>query len=232
MQPFIGMAGIGLAIACSGAAAADPVVVLELYTSQGCSACPPADALLHELSQQDGVMAFSFHVNYWDYIGWADTFASRDNGQRQKTYAHGFGERMVYTPEMVVQGQAAVVGHKAAKIKALIDKVRDLPPAAEVEAVRDGDMIRVTLLPAEAPDDEAEVYVIRFLPQATVQIGRGENAGREVTYSNVVMDWHLAEIWSGKDRQELSLPVTGDLPVAVLVQERGQGPVLAAALAR
>ncbi|WP_240722248.1 thioredoxin family protein [Poseidonocella sp. HB161398] len=216
----------------ANAAAADPVVVLELYTSQGCSACPPADELLNELSSEDGVLAFSFHVDYWDYIGWTDTFGSRENGQRQKMYAKGFGERMVYTPQLVIQGQAAVVGHKAEKVNSVIGKLRQHQPEARITAVREGDLVRVTVSPVSKPVDASELYVVRFQPEATVKIGKGENAGREITYSNVVTDWHLAEFWSGDAPEEYDLPVMGDQPVAVLLQKRGQGPVIAAALAR
>ncbi|WP_172330379.1 thioredoxin family protein [Mangrovicoccus sp. HB161399] len=213
-------------------AAADPVVVLELYTSQGCSACPPADELLNELADEDGVLAFSFHVDYWDYIGWTDTFGSRENGQRQKVYAKGFGERMVYTPQLVIQGQAAMVGHKAEKIEAMIQKLRGHKPEARLDAVRDGDMVRVTVAPIAQPAAASELYLVRYQPEATVKIGKGENAGREITYSNIVTDWHLAEYWDGSSPEEYDLPVMGDQPVAVLLQRRGQGPVVAAALAR
>ncbi len=231
MRQIIGATCMSLTLA-GLPAAADPVVVLELYTSQGCSACPPADELLNDLAAEDGVLAFSFHVDYWDYIGWTDTFGSRENGQRQKIYAKGFGERMVYTPQLVIQGQSAVVGHKASKIEEMIGKLKHRKPEAEIEAVRDGDMIRVTVAPAAQSAAASELYLVRFQPQATVRIGKGENAGREITYSNVVTDWHLAEYWDGAAREEYDLPVMGDQPVAVLLQRRGQGPVIAAALAR
>ncbi|MBE3637674.1 DUF1223 domain-containing protein [Mangrovicoccus algicola] len=213
-------------------AAADPVVVLELYTSQGCSACPPADELLSQLATEKDVLAFSFHVDYWDYIGWTDTFGSREYGHRQKTYAQGFGERMVYTPQMIVQGLSAVVGHKAEKIEAMIQKIRAQIPAARVDAARDGDMLRVTVAPTGDAVPPSELYLLRYQPEATVKIGKGENAGRKITYTNIVTDLHLAEYWSGEAPEEFDLPVTGDQPVAVLLQERGQGPVIAAATAR
>lgn len=210
-----------------------PVVVLELFTSQGCSSCPPADHLLGELVEDnDDVLALSFHVDYWDYIGWTDTFADPDHGLRQKTYARNFHERMVYTPQMVVQGQAGMVGHKKQKIEDAIDAIRSAPVRATLHLTKNGDMLSVAMTPLDGPVGKSDVYVVRFKPEAVVQIGRGENSGKRMTYTNVVMSSHVVDMWDGDAPKEITFPLMGRLPAAVLLQEHGQGDVLAAAALR
>jgi len=206
-----------------------PLVVLELFTSQGCSACPPADDLLGELAHQPGVLPLSIHVDYWDYIGWKDTFAEPAFTRRQKAYAKNFGQRMIYTPEMVIQGQLGMVGHKADEIARAVDDVLQEPAPVHIGlSVSDG-LLRIKLEPLADDVPPSDVHLVRYLRNAVVQIGRGENAGRQLEYTNVVDEWHTLTLWDGKSERELDVPLPGDQPAAVIVQAHGQGPILAAA---
>jgi hypothetical protein len=151
---------------CQGAAAQDQAqwepapVVVELFTSQGCSSCPPADALLAELAERDDVLPLALHVDYWDYIGWADTFASPAFTERQKLYARAAGHRTIYTPQMVIGGVDQVVGFQPMEVADLIEAHRAKPPQAGTQARmalrRDGDRLTVTLT-LDAPPALAEV---------------------------------------------------------------------------
>ncbi|MEM8554937.1 MAG: DUF1223 domain-containing protein [Pseudomonadota bacterium] len=206
------------------------LVVLELYTSQGCSSCPPADALMHTIAKERAdVLPLSFHVDYWDYIGWTDTFADPTHSERQKTYARNFKERMVYTPQVVVNGSVSMVGHKAKKLNEAVSFFEAQAALVSLSLVRTGEDVVVNLRPLAVEIPATELHLVRYKPEATVQIGRGENAGRSVTYTNVVMDWHVAWVWDGSEAQSVTLPAPGPMPVAVILQERGLGPVLAAA---
>ena len=119
-------------------------VVVELFTSQGCSSCPPADAVLHDLASRDDVLPLALHVDYWDYIGWKDQFAKPSHTNRQKAYAHVGGRNMIYTPQMVVQGQEDVVGVKAMKLAELIEKHRNAPVLVDLNVSRVGSEVTVT----------------------------------------------------------------------------------------
>ncbi|MGR3571371.1 DUF1223 domain-containing protein [Brevirhabdus sp.] len=211
------------------ALAEDQPVVVELFTSQGCSSCPPADALLSELAKRPDVLALALHVDYWDYIGWADDFAMPRNTARQKGYAAAAGTHMVYTPQMMVGGMDPVVGYKPMKIADLIEdhKARVLPVRLTVE--RTGNMLHLTARATRPLRKPAVVQVMRFDPARTVDIRKGENAGRTITYSNIVTDWERVAEWTGKEALDLELKILETGPMAVIVQETGYGPVLAAA---
>ncbi len=219
----------GLVLPAFGQSSASPVVV-ELYTSQGCSSCPPADALLHRLAAQDDVLALALHVDYWDYIGWKDKFARPEHTRRQKGYAHAGGRRMIYTPQMIIMGQQAVAGSDAMEIAAAIGEHQAQARPVELTADRDGDRLSIHLNPKAALGSRKMlVQIVRFQPERSVNITRGELAGRNFTYANVVEDWHVAAEWDGKDELTLSHTLTGPAPAAVLVQEVGYGRILAAA---
>ncbi|HQY42897.1 MAG TPA: DUF1223 domain-containing protein [Paracoccaceae bacterium] len=202
--------------------------VIELYTSQGCSSCPPADALLMELATRDDVVALALHVDYWDYIGWKDTFADPIYSKRQKAYARARGEKMVYTPQIVVNGTRTLVGVDATGLAALLrtDTSRAL---IELDIERSGDSLSVRAAGDGAVPAGSFVQLVRYIPQATVQIERGENAGRSITYSNVVTSWQQVVVWDGTEPLDLTLNVPGDLGVAVLIQAPGPGQMVAAA---
>ena len=216
------------------ASAQELPVVVELYTSQGCSSCPPADALMEELAARGDVIALSLHVDYWDYIGWEDSFAQPAFGDRQRTYAQVAGEHMVYTPQMIVGGTHQVIGTDA---MALMDAIRAhaaLPVAVNLELRRSGAQLQISMsaaiagpIPGEIPGAML-VQVVRYLPVEAVDIERGENAGRKLTYVNIVTSWQLLGHWDGLAPLTLETAMTGDEPVVVIVQEEGPGRILAA----
>ncbi|MCF3594709.1 DUF1223 domain-containing protein [Rhodobacteraceae bacterium LMO-12] len=219
-------------IALAGAAHADkPVIVVELYTSQGCSSCPAADAFLHKLARRADVVALSLHVDYWDYIGWKDVFADHKYTLRQHGYAKAGHRRMVYTPQMIIHGRDHVVGNHPMDVNDLISRYQKRPQAVTIKASREGGQIVVSANPiADQGQGTGAILVqlVRFEREATVDIRRGENAGRKISYANVVRDWSVIGEWDGKRPLFLSVPVKGDLPVAVILQKKNFGPILAA----
>ena len=217
----------GIAQAQSG-----PVVV-ELFTSQGCASCPPADALLRDLTAHDDVLPLSLHVDYWDYIGWPDEFASSAFTHRQRSYAHATGRTMIYTPQMIIDGQSEVAGFKPVKVMELIDAHRARPDRVSLQVVRNGESIRIKMAPLDASlPRPLEIVLVRYLPHAHVEIRAGENAGRSVDYTNIVRDWRAVAEWDGASAAVIETEWQGDLPGAVLLQEAGPGAVLAAARLR
>lgn len=219
-------------IALAGAAAAqDHPVVVELFTSQGCSSCPPADQLLGELARRDDVIALALHVDYWDYIGWKDVFAQAGFTKRQKAYAAAAGHRSIYTPQMVVQGTEDVVGNRRMDVADLIRKHESQRLPVLVELARNGSelVISARALRSAGP---ADIHLVRYEPETVVAIKRGENAGRTLTYHNVVTDWRVLGRWDGQDTYKARLPISGPRPLVVLVQRAGHGPILAAARLR
>ncbi len=205
-------------------------VVVELYTSQGCSSCPPADKLMHELAARDDVIALALHVDYWDYIGWKDQFADPAHSERQKAYAVAAGRRSVYTPQMIINGTDSVVGARSMELAELIAAHAAKPVRVSVDLVRQGDAIEIRAERLNGtPQAAMIVQMARFTPERTIEITRGENAGRTMTYANVVFELEIIADWNGAEPLDLSMPITGDSPVAVLVQYEGTGPILGAA---
>ncbi len=215
----------------SGQDANRPAVV-ELYTSQGCSSCPPADELVARLSQRDDVIALALHVDYWDYIGWSDTFGSPAFTDRQHAYAWFAREKMVYTPQMVVNGgKDKIVGDDAATL------AQRLAPAGghdgpQLALSRDGAMLRIQATASDALAKTALIELVRYIPSAAVDIDRGENAGRRILYTNIVTSWKTVGEWDGTQPLDIQVRATGDLPAVVLIQEKGPGTIFAAAVSR
>ncbi len=217
----------------TGAAIAqDRPVVVELFTSQGCSSCPPADAFLHKLAKRPDVIALALHVDYWDYIGWKDSFADPENTKRQRAYAHAAGRRSIYTPQMVINGQDHVVGNHSVDVNEVIRKRHADPDMIQLQVSRDG---RFVVINAQANSQASAraagpmvVHLVSFKPQQTVQVRRGENAGKSLSYANIVTDWKTLSQWDGQSALELRARAPKSQPVAVLVQAQGHGPILAA----
>jgi hypothetical protein len=206
-------------------------VVLELFTSQGCSSCPPADALLTELARQEGVIALALHVDYWDYLGWKDDFADPANTARQKAYAKAARSRSIYTPEMVVQGNERVKGHDAERIAREIARYGKKPPQAELALSREGDTLSIHLAPTGAATGPADIHLVSFTPSQEVAIDGGENAGLDLTYTNIVTDWETIARWDGSGPVDMRYEGLEPGPVAVIVQRSQMGQVLTAATA-
>ncbi len=213
----------------SGPALADSPVVVELFTSQGCSSCPPADEMVRDLATREEVIALGLHVDYWDYIGWADIFARPEFTRRQKSYAAAAGERMVYTPQFVVGGVERIVGAKPMKVMdAVLDRA-EAPARVELSVAREGKMLRIAARRLDGRPEPLLVQLVRYRPEASVAIEHGENAGHELHYANIVTSWNLLLRWNGSEELEVTAPVEGALPGAVIVQEEGPGAILAAA---
>lgn len=224
---------IMVAVITIGASArADQPVVVELFTSQGCSSCPPADALLARLTDRADILPLALHVDYWDYIGWKDNFASPAFTKRQKGYAHARGARTIYTPQMIVGGHTAVVGHRPMELAESIMSERDEPRTVGLEVTREGGSIDVRVWPVQPVEGDILLQLVRYDPSETVSIRKGENAGHTFTYHNIVTDWETMATWNGRGPLAIRHPVSGSEPAVVLVQEAGYGPILAAARAR
>jgi hypothetical protein len=205
-------------------------VVVELFTSQGCSSCPPADALLHELAARDDVIALALHVDYWDYIGWKDQFAHPRHTERQKSYAVRRGERTIYTPQMIVGGTDSVVGARAMELVDFISAHAALPRRVGLSIARTGDTLSIRAQAmALAPEQDMIIQLVRFTPERSIDITRGENAGHTMHYANVVSDWVILAEWDGQAPFASDIALTGDDSVAVLVQYVDQGQIVAAA---
>ena len=206
-------------------------VVVELFTSQGCSSCPAADQILAKLAEREDVLALALHVDYWDYIGWEDAFADPAYTKRQKAYAHAAGERMIYTPQMVVQGAERVVGTRPAALLEAIGAHAGRSGPVELDVSREGGTVRVEARAERPFDPPLVVQLVRYDPHRSVSITRGENAGHTLDYANVVTDWQPVARWDGRAPLSLTLKAPGDDLAAVLLQEPGPGPVHVAARA-
>ena len=211
------------------AATAEQAVVVELYTSQGCSSCPPADAFLGELTQDPRVIPLALHVDYWDYIGWADSFAQPGFTRRQHAYAKATGAKMVYTPQLIVGGQIADQDHGAEGIWQQIAAKSETAPKVDLQVERLGDMLTIQATALVAQAHPLAIQLVRYRPEEVVTIERGENAGQTITYHNVVTSWERLGEWDGQQPLNISAPVSGNAPVVVIVQKAGPGEILAAA---
>jgi len=223
--------GMWVAVANMAAAGSGPVVV-ELYTSQGCSSCPPADELLGRLAKRDDVIALSLHVDYWDYIGWKDVFASPQYSERQRAYARAAGKRMVYTPQMVIDGQDLVVGTRPNEVANLIKAHTSTQDQVRLTVTRNGDKIEITAEPLAKGLGKMVVQMVRFSDGESVQIKRGENAGRKLAYHNVVTEWRVLKGWNGSGPLTFSAKMLGDDDCVIIVQAANHGSILAAVRVR
>ncbi|MFD2053902.1 DUF1223 domain-containing protein [Mesorhizobium calcicola] len=211
-------------VASLGAAQAQPLTVVELFTSQGCSSCPPANANLIKVKDQPGVLALSFNVTYWDYLGWKDTFGRQEFTQRQVTYEPPLGHDGPFTPQVVVNGHADVVGAAPGEIQQLIASAgRTSGPALSLDGGK------VSIGAGSAPGGRADVWLVRYAKGVVeVPVARGENTGRTLPHANVVHALTKLGSWTGA-AAALDLPAApGGLSTAVLVQSPGGGPILAA----
>ncbi len=229
-----GLAVAALPLLHAAFAAADerhgPVVV-ELYSSQGCSSCPPADALLRELDEREDVIALGLHVDYWDYMGWRDGFASPRFSDRQKRYARARDQRTVYTPQFVIDGVHLVAGARRDEIEAWIRAARARPEPVVLEAERVSERVRARVAPAGEPVGPCTLQIVRYRPRATVEIRGGENAGKRITYANIVTEWRPFGRWDGARPAVFETAAPGSAPVVVIVQSAepgGLGEILAA----
>lgn len=211
----------------SGVAFANPPVVVELFQSQGCSSCPPANANILTLVDRPDLLVLSFGVTYWDRLGWKDTFASHENTQRQYAYANGgLNRRNVATPQVVINGHVDIVGHNRSELIRAISGV--MPPSGAPTLTLSGANLSIST--ATAPAGGADVWLVRYDPRTVqVPIKAGENGGRTLPHRNVVRELVRVGGWSGK-AASFQLPAATDpaYHTAILVQGRSGGPIITA----
>ena len=213
-------------------------VVVELFTSQGCYSCPPADKFVGVLKQRDNVIALAFHVDYWDYIGWKDPFATPTNTQRQRGYSKAMGLWSIYTPQMVIDGRLEGVGSRTGEISDKIDRVSTMSLADRVSIPialhATAESLSVKIEGGAAPKD-GDIWLVTYDDEKTTAIPRGENAGKTLTEYNIVSGvWRLGD-WNGEpvsaDYTLKELKIAADNAV-ILLQEKGQGAIYGSAVAR
>jgi hypothetical protein len=211
--------------------------VVELFTSQGCSVCPPADALLKSYAERSDVVALSLPVDYWDYLGWTDTFANRKFAGRQRAYAKARGDGVIYTPQVVVNGVTQVVGTQRGEIDRAIERTTKTFAAARVplRVWTDNETVTIQAGPAADPTTSSTgtVWLAVVQPQAEVEIRHGENRGRKLTYYNVVRELTPVGMWSGQQTriqlQHGAIGRSNNERCAVLLQEGTTGRIIGAA---
>lgn len=209
-----------------------PLVVVELFTSQGCNSCPPADAFLGELAQREDLIPLSLHIDYWDYIGWRDPFASPALTERQRAYADALSLPYVYTPQVIVQGRYDIAGNRRDEILAAIEKARATQSNLSIEIERD-EVEKVKLSAGHAPPEGATIWLAVFDRKHETEVSRGENAGKLLKDYNVVRIFERLGTWTGEAMEiPMDLQAAGVSShdrCAIIVQAGRNGPVLAAA---
>ncbi len=208
--------GAALILASSliaGHASAAPRAVLELFTSQGCSSCPPADELFATMRDDPDLIALSLPVDYWDRLGWKDTFAKPAFTRRQNAYARVRGDGQVYTPQAVVNGVAHAIGSRRGAIDAAIEQT-SASVSVPITLKREGNALRVSVGSGDANAGRAKLVMMPYLDKRDVAIGRGENARRTVTYTNIVRDVVEVADWSGE-------PIARTIPLKGLADYDG-----------
>jgi hypothetical protein len=239
-RPILGTALAMLLATSSDAGTVDKIqplttdnpVVVELYTSQGCSSCPPADSFLGELAARRDVLPLALHVDYWDYIGWKDQFASPGATQRQRAYVHEMRQRMVYTPQMIIDGVSESVGSDRSKVENLIAQAQKRPklPIAFWRDEKGKDWVEIGEGP-KPEGGEATVYIALYDGKHETTVKRGENAGSTLTEFNIVREWRPLGTWDGRKAR---FPIVIDdqdedyEACAIIVQQGKVGPILGA----
>jgi hypothetical protein len=208
-------------------------VVLELFTSQGCSSCPPADALLKQLSAADAnLIPLSFHIHYWDRLGWKDVYSSPVNTDRQKAYARALKDHRIFTPQLIVGGKVSVIGSDVGAVKQAIAAAMQSPPAATVslqpESTRHALIASIRLNDPSLTDTQPDIWEVRFEREASTVVAAGENRGRTLDSINNVTSIKSLGTWSKSSNPlPVTMPASGG--VAIIVQLQGQGEILGAA---
>jgi hypothetical protein len=235
----LGLAAVGASALIATPASAGEIypadTVVELFTSQGCSSCPPADALAGQLASHKNIVVLSMPVDYWDYLGWKDTFAKHQFSERQRNYSVARGDGQVYTPQVIVNGLQHAVGSEEDSIQSAIAAT-----SAELNGKRvplnismQGDGVSVEVGAAPTGVGAGTVLLADFKSSADVTIKRGENGGHTVTYFHVVRELKPIGEWTGRPMSihlsTADLAVGGSDGCAVLLQQGNSGAILAAA---
>lgn len=233
---LVALGSLALTLATPGTGRATPSaqnpVVVELFTSQGCSSCPPANANLATVSDQPGVLALSFGVTYWDYLGWKDSFAKREFTSRQYNYVRTLHRATAYTPQMVVNGASDLVGNELDGVEQAIANARaavarQAATAIPSIAIGSGEVAVGAAMP---PANPADVWLVRYDPSIVqVPVARGENGGRTLPHKNVVHELTRLGGWSGAAARFTIAPSPEGMKTAILVQSSLSGEIIAAA---
>ncbi len=229
VSALVGVLAAGASPVLADSTATASGTVVELYTSQGCSSCPPADAYLAKLAAEPGVIALALHVDYWDYIGWTDKFSNPQYTQRQRAYAHAASSNTIYTPQMIVGGVDLVEGNDPAVVEAAIRRHQTTSPMVALQLMHKGDKVTIAAQANAKLDAPLQVQLVRYHPTQRVEITRGENAGRTLDYANVVTSWSVVGQWDGKSDLYMTAPAAGQDVVVVILQSEGPGQIMAAA---
>jgi hypothetical protein len=212
---------LGIAL-CAGSAAQSQPVVVELFTSQGCSSCPPANANLAAVANRPDVLALSFGVTYWDYLGWKDTFAKPEYTARQVSYERGLGHSGPFTPQIVVNGSADTIGNELGEVQRLVSESRLDGPQISLDDA-------TVSIGATASTASADVWLVRYEPRTiNVSVARGENEGVTLAHRNIVRELTRLGSWSGRSTSFKVPPAAHGLATAILVQRPNGGAILAA----
>jgi hypothetical protein len=230
-RPILSSALISLALtgavvspSLAGEMRQSPKAVLELFTSQGCSSCPAADALLEQLSKSPNIISLAYHVDYWDYIGWPDTFGAKANSDRQRDYATSWGSSRIFTPQLVVNGTKGVVASRKAEVESAVANVAlELPVTLSTA----NDMLEISI---DGNDEAgvAMVWLVTFIDRAEVDIERGENQGKTIAYTNIVTGRQVVGMWEPGTGAHLKLPLSEVLTetsngAVIMVQQERDG---------
>jgi hypothetical protein len=208
-------------------------VIVELFTSQGCSSCPPADAFFKELKDEPGVVALSYHVDYWDYLGWRDTLGGAEFSERQYNYAESRGDKNIYTPQMIINGGKHFVGSQRGQVSGAIAAASAEVAADWIDMEMSDNRTDVTItIPLGKPMKEATLWLMAFTPSISTEIKKGENAGSTIDYYNVVRKMVPAGMWHGEPAK-IVLPKGSVVPEGckgwvALLQEGKVGRVIGA----
>lgn len=229
MRCVIALVALLLAVPAAQAQSPDRPIVVELFTSQGCNSCPPADEFLRELSARRDVLAIEFHVDYWDYIGWRDPFAQRHFTDRQRAYSRAMEQRYVYTPQMVIDGRFQEVGSDREAVLRLIERARTARGGAlTIEAVQ-GE--RASVRVSGIVSGPAMVWAAVLDPANETDVLRGENGGRRLVNTNTVRRMQRLGTYNGTAEEFPMIACEPHQTVAIVVQgANGHGPIYAAKL--
>jgi hypothetical protein len=181
------------------------------------------------LAANPRLLPLALHVDYWDYIGWADKFAHSQFTDRQRDYARAIGSRTIYTPQLIIGGQDRIEGFAPVETAEHLERHLAKSPDVGLSVERKGDTLVIRAKAEKPLDAPVRVQLVRYLPEETVTIERGENAGKTITYRNIVTSWEALGAWSGQEPMEIAVPFSGSQPGAVIVQSDGPAAILAAA---
>lgn len=214
-QAFIVTATVWLTSTAQAGEFVTPSGVVELFTSQGCRSCPPADRAFEKVVKQGDVVALSYHVDYWNYLGWADTLARPENTERQYAYAKAFGRSGVYTPQAIINGLEHIKGTDTAEINGRIRSLKNEGHGLRVpvNATRKDDQLSISI---GAGAGKADVIVVYFRQHQTVELEKGENAGQTLDYWHSVTDIQTVGMWRGE-------PISLALPAKIMGSDKSDG---------